>query len=71
MQVFKIEPMASYPYGVAIVAARNSEEAIKTYCSNELKYYKYDEFGCTCNIVVGLDYETKIPILIFDKISLG
>ena len=71
MQVFKIEPTASYPYGIALVAARDSEEAIKIYCSDEFRDYIYDDCGCTCNIVVGLDYETNIPILIFDKISLG
>ena len=31
MQVFKIEPRAPYTYGAAIVAARDSEEAIKVY----------------------------------------
>ena len=29
----------------------------------------YDEYGCTCNIIVGLDYETNNPTLIFDKIG--
>ena len=70
MKVFKIEPTAPYTYGIALVAARNTEEAIKTYCDTEFGNYGYDEGGCTCNIVVGLDYETNIPILIFDKISL-
>lgn len=71
MQVFKIEPKAPYTYGAAIVAARDSEEAIKTYCSTEFREYKYDEFGCECNIVVGLDYQTDSPALIFDKIDSG
>ena len=71
MQVFKIEPTSIYGYGIALVAARNTEEAIKTYCATELGNYAYDDCECTCNIVVGLDYETNIPILIFDKISLG
>ena len=71
MQVFKIEPTSIYTYGIALVAARNTEEAIKTYCATEFGNYGYDEGGCTCNIIVGLDYETNIPILIFDKISLG
>ena len=55
MQVFKIEPRAPYTYGAAIVAAKNSEEAISIYCKTEFREYKYDEFGCECNIVVGLD----------------
>ena len=29
----------------------------------------YDEYGCPCNIIVGLDYETNSPALIFDKIG--
>ena len=71
MQVFKIEPTASYTYGIALVAARNSEEAIKIYCSDEFRDYTYDDCKCTCNIIVGLDYETNSPALIFDEISLG
>lgn len=71
MQVFKIEPTASYSYGIALVAARDSEEAIKIYCSHEFREYIYDNLVCECNIILGLDYETNIPILIFDKISLG
>ena len=70
MQVFKIEPTISYTYGVALVAARDSEEAIKTYCSTEFRDYKYDTFGCICNIIVDLDYKTNSPVLIFDKIDL-
>lgn len=69
MQVFKIEPRAPYTYGASIVAARNSEEAIKIYCSDEFRNYKYDEFGCICNIIIDLDYETNNPVLIFDKID--
>ena len=69
MQVFKIEPLAPYSYGVALVAARDSEEAIKIYCATEFREYMYDEYGCTCNIIVGLDYETNSPALIFDKID--
>ena len=69
MQVFKIEPRAPYTYGAAIVAARDSKEAIKVYCATEFREYMYDEYGCTCNIIVGLDYETNNPTLIFDKID--
>lgn len=42
MQVFKIEPRAPYTYGVSIVAARDSEEAISIYCKTEFREYKYD-----------------------------
>ena len=69
MQVFKIEPTAPYTYGIALLAARDSEEAIKIYCSDKFRDYTYDEYGCTCNIIVGLDYETNSPTLIFDKIG--
>ena len=69
MQVFKIEPTSIYSYGIALVAARNTEEAIKTYCDTEFGNYAYDDFGCTCNIVIGLDYKTNSPALIFDKIG--
>ena len=69
MQVFKIEPTTIYSYGIAIVAARDSEEAIKVYCATEFRDYMYDECKCTCNIIVGLDYETNKPTLIFDKMA--
>lgn len=69
MQVFKIEPKAPYTYGAAIVAARDLEEAIKTYCSDEFRNYIYDEYKCECNIVVGLDYQTDNSALIFNKIG--
>ena len=69
MQVFKIEPTTIYSYGIALVAARDSEEAIKVYCATEFREYMYDNYCCTCNIIVGLDYETNNPALIFDKIG--
>ena len=69
MHVFKIEPRAPYTYGAAIVAARDSEEAIKVYCATEFREYMCDDYGCTCNIIVGLDYETNSSALIFDKIG--
>lgn len=69
MQVFKIEPTISYSHGIALIAARDSEEAIEIYCSDEFRNYMYNEYICTCNIIVGLDYETNSPALIFDKIG--
>lgn len=69
MQVFKIESRAPYIFGAAIVAARDSEEAIKTYCDNEFRTYIYDNYEFKCDIIVGLDYKTDSPILIFDRIN--
>ena len=69
MQVFKIEPRKSYTYGAAIVAARDSEEAIEIYCATEFREYIYYDCECECNIVVGLNYQTDRPTLIFDKIG--
>ena len=69
MQVFKIEPTIPYSYGAAIIAARDSEEAIKVYCATEFSEYTDDNDCCTCNIIVGLNYETNNPTLIFDKIG--
>ena len=71
MQVFKIEPTTIYSYGIALVAARDSEEAIKVYCATEFRNDVFNDLVCECNIIVGLDYETNSPTLIFDKISLG
>ena len=69
MQVFKIEPTISYSHGVALIAARDSEEAIEIYCSDEFRDYMYNEYVCICNIIVDLYYETNSPALIFDKIG--
>ena len=69
MQVFKIEPTIPYTYGAAIIAARDSEEAIKFYCSDEFGKWTYNYYKCKCNIVVGLNYETNSPSLIFDNIG--
>lgn len=69
MQVFKITPTTPYTYGAAIIAARDSDEAIKAYCDDEFCEDRYYDFCCTCNIIVGLDYKTDKPVLIFDTIS--
>lgn len=69
MQVFKIEPTIHYSYGAAIVAARDLEEAIKVHCSTDFGKWEYNYYECTCNIIVGLDYETNSPTLIFDTIG--
>ena len=69
MQVFKIEPTIPYSYGAAIVAARDSEEAIKVYRADDFGEWEYNYYECTCNIIVGLDYQTNSPALIFDEIG--
>ena len=69
MQVFRIDPTASYTHGVALVAAKDTDEAIKTFCDSEFRDYEYDEYECTCNIIVGMDYNTKEPTVIFDTLA--
>lgn len=69
MQVFRIDPTASYTQGVALVAARDTNEAIKTFCDSEFRDYEYDEYECTCNIIVGMDYNTKEPTVILDTLA--
>ena len=39
----KIEPTASYTHGAALIADRDSEEAIEIYCATEVREYRYDE----------------------------
>ena len=69
MQVFRINPTKSYSYGVALVAARDTDEAIKIFTETEFRNWEYDEFQCTINIIVGLDYNTKEPTLILDTLT--
>lgn len=69
MQVFQIEPLAPYSYGVALIAARDRNEAIKIYCSDDFRNYIYDDLECECDIIVGLDYKTDNPMLLFNKIG--
>lgn len=68
MQVFRIETNISYSGGSALVAARDVQEAIKEYCEDSFRSYIYDYCKCTCNLVFGLDYDTKVPHVIFDDI---
>lgn len=68
MLIFKIEPHSSYSGGVALVAANNVEEAIKLFCSNDYNNYEYDILNCTCNIIVGLEYDTITPKIIINCI---
>lgn len=68
MQVFRINPMTDYSGGVALVAARDTDEAIKVFCSTPFREYEYDTFKCNCKIVVGLNYDTKEATLILDTL---
>lgn len=70
MQVYKIEPNVGYSGGSALVAATSAEEAIKTFCTTDYKEYLYDYYNCTCNIVVGLDYDSKESTIIFNDIYI-
>lgn len=68
MQVFKIEPTVPYTGGVCLVAAKDTEEAIKVFCDKGYGEYEYDKYKCTCNITVGLNYDTKTPCIILDTL---
>jgi hypothetical protein len=70
MQVFQIKPLAPYSYGVALVAARDKNEAINIYCSDYFRNYLYDDLKCECDSIAGLDYKTDNPMLLFNKIGL-
>jgi len=69
MQVFRIDPTTPYTFGCGLVAARDTEEAIKTFCNTEFRDYEYDEYDCTCKIIIGLDYDTDNPKLILDTLG--
>lgn len=64
MQVFVITPNVSYGGGVVLIAARDSEEAIKVFCKKDYNEYIYQDYNCECRIKVGLDYETDKPQII-------
>ena len=68
MQVFKIEPNIGYSGGVALVAAKSIDQAIRLYCNDDYRDYVYDWNNCTCNLIVGLDYDTDTPKIILDEI---
>ena len=70
MQVYRIEPHVIYCRGSALIAAKSTDEAIKLFCDDEYRSYIYDEYNCTCNIVVGLDYDTTVPHVIFNDIYI-
>ena len=70
MEVFRITPTASYCGGAAYVAARNVDEAIKTFCETEYREFEYEEGSCTCNHVAYMSYDIDRPFVIFDDLYL-
>ena len=70
MQVYRIEPRVQYGGGSALVCATSAEEAVKTFCSSDYRDYIYAWNNCTCNIIVGLDYDSKESTIIFDDIYI-
>ena len=70
MEIFRIAPTAAYCGGAAYVAAKTTEEAIKTFCENDYRNFEYEEGKCTCNHVVSMSYDTNIPCVIFDDLYI-
>lgn len=68
MQVFKIESSAKYIDGVALVAAKNIDQAMQLYCDDAYRNYIYDWHNCTCNLIIGLNYDTDTPKIILDNL---
>lgn len=68
MNVFKIEPTTSYSGGIGLVAARDLHEAIKVFCEDEYRKFEFDEYICTCNIILGLDFDTQEPKVIINSL---
>ena len=70
MEVFRISPTAAYCGGAAYVAAKNTEEAIKTFCEEDFRKYEYEEGNCECNHIANMSYNINIPFVIFDDLYL-
>ena len=70
MEVFRISPTALYCGGAAYVAARNVDDAIKTFCENDYREYEYEEANCECNHVANMSYDIDKPFVIFDDLYL-
>lgn len=70
MQVFIITPNVSYGGGIVLIAARDSEEAIKIFCEEEYNEDIYQDCVCECRIKVGLDYNTNKPQIIGNYLYL-
>ena len=70
MEVFRISPNAAWCGGAAYVAARNTEEAINTFCEENYRKHEYDYAECTCNLVANMHYYIDRPFVIFDDLYL-
>ena len=70
MDVFRIAPTIAFGGGAAYVAAKNTEEAIKTFCKTDYRKFEYEEGNCTCNYVANMHYDIDKPFVIFDDIYL-
>ena len=68
MQCYKITPNAPHSGGCALVSATCTAEAISCFCDSDYRNYIYDYAECTCNIVVGLDYDCDEAKIIFEAI---
>lgn len=67
MDVFRINPTVGV--GVALVAARDTREAIDFYKSTEYRSFIYGYYNCECDIIVGLTFDTDKPKIILDSIQ--
>lgn len=70
MQVFIITPNVSHCGGVVLIAARDSEEAIKVFCEEEYNEVIYQDYHCECRIKVNLNYNTNKPQIIGNYLHL-
>ena len=70
MQVYRISPTAAWCGGAAYVAAKNTEEAIKTFCENNYRKFEYEEGKCECNHVANMNYDINSPFVIFDDLYI-
>ena len=68
MDVYRISPTEAWCGGAAYVAAKNTEEAIKTFCENDYRKFEYEEGTCECNHVANMSYDIDRPFVIFDDL---
>ena len=70
MKVFRISPTEPFCGGAAYVAAKNTEEAVSTFCEEHYRKYEYEEGSCECNHVANMSYDINSPFVIFDDLYL-
>lgn len=70
MEVFRISPTEAYCGGAAYVAAKNTEEAINTFCETDYRKFQYERGICTCNHVTNMSYDIDKPLVIFNDLYL-